>query len=105
MKPATEEMRKVYQNVRFVNFDPIKATVDVYNDFAFTNLNKYDFTYTIKGNGEKIYEGLFSVDVEPYQTKTVMLKNLPHLLLLPLIIRLYLRRKIETPYHLFRLDM
>lgn len=77
VKPATEEMRKVYQNVRFVNFDPIKATIDVYNDFAFTNLNKYDFTYTIKGNGKKVYEGLFSVDVEPYQTKTVMLKNLP----------------------------
>ena len=105
MKPATEEMRKVYQNVRFVNFDPIKATVDVYNDFAFTNLNKYDFTYTIKGNGEKIYEGLFSVDVEPYQTKTVMLKNLPSSAPSSVDYQIVLRRKIETPYHLFRLDM
>lgn len=77
VKPATEEMRKVYQNVRFLNFDPSKATVDVYNDFAFTNLNKYDFGYTVKGNGKVVCKGTFVVDAEPYRTKKVQLADIP----------------------------
>lgn len=77
VKPSTEEMRKVYQNIRFLNFDPIKATVGVYNDFSFTNLNKYDFVYTIKGNGKVVYTDTFSADVKPNETKTIQLKNIP----------------------------
>ncbi|MEG1545869.1 MAG: glycoside hydrolase family 2 TIM barrel-domain containing protein [Bacteroides sp.] len=78
VKPQTEEMRKVYQNIKFLNFDADKATIDVRNDFFFTNLNKYDFSYTITANGKKISTEKFELDLLPgQQTKTVQLKNLP----------------------------
>ncbi|NDW08554.1 glycoside hydrolase family 2 TIM barrel-domain containing protein [Dysgonomonas sp. 520] len=77
VKPATEEMRKVYQNVIFKNFDPQKSTIDIYNDFSFTNLNKYDFYYTIKGNGKVIHTEKLSVNVAPNETKTFKLNNIP----------------------------
>ena len=47
VKPQTEEMRKVYQNIKFINFDATKQTIDIRNDFSFTNLSKYDFSYTV----------------------------------------------------------
>ncbi|MCD7971473.1 MAG: DUF4981 domain-containing protein [Candidatus Azobacteroides sp.] len=77
VKPATEEMRKVYQNVRFTNFDPKAATIDIHNDFSFTDLNKYDFGYTIKGNGKVVDRGTLDISLAPGQVKNVKLHNLP----------------------------
>ncbi|MDR0546443.1 MAG: DUF4981 domain-containing protein [Dysgonamonadaceae bacterium] len=70
-KPATEELRKVYQNILFKNFDAQKITVDIINDFAFTNLNKYNFSYELKGDGKRLKTGSFSVDLAPGQSKTI----------------------------------
>lgn len=76
-KPATEEMRKVYQNVRFVNFDAEKSTIDICNDFSFTDLSNYDFIYTVKGNGEVVASGTIDVALAPNRMKTFQLQNLP----------------------------
>lgn len=77
VKPMTEEMRKVYQNVRFINFNADNATIEICNDFSFTNLNKYDFNYTVKGNGKVLNTGTLNVDVAPGQKKVFKLQNLP----------------------------
>ncbi|MDR1681832.1 MAG: DUF4981 domain-containing protein [Candidatus Symbiothrix sp.] len=69
-KPATEEMRKVYQNIIFKNIDTQKVTVDITNDFAFTNLDKYNFSYELKGDGKRLKTGSFTVDLEAGQTKS-----------------------------------
>lgn len=77
IKPQTIELGKVYQNVKFIDFNPEEATVDIRNDFFFTNLNKYDFSYTVKENGTAIATGTLNVDLLPRQKRTYDLPELP----------------------------
>ena len=77
VKPQTEEMRKVYQNIKFINFDAKKQTIDVRNNFFFTNLDKYDFSYTVTANGKVVSSENFTLSLTPQETKVVQLKNLP----------------------------
>lgn len=78
VKPQTEEMRIIYQNVLF-KYNREEGTVDIHNDFFFTNLNKYDFTYYITANGRTISTNKLAVDVAPQESKTYKLENLPSL--------------------------
>ena len=71
VKPHTEEMRKVYQNVWFKNFDAANGTVDIYNENFFIDLSQYDISYTIKSNGKVLASGMIDTNVEPQETKTV----------------------------------
>ena len=57
VKPHTAEMGKVYQNIKFRNFNPQTGTVDIYNDFIFTDLSKYDYHYTVSQHGQEVYSG------------------------------------------------
>ena len=75
VKPHTEEMRKVYQNVWFKNFDSTNGTVDIYNENFFIDLSQYDISYTIKSNGKVLTSGMIDVNVEPQETKTVTVPN------------------------------
>ncbi len=77
VKPHSEEMRKVYQNIKFINFDAERQTIDIRNDFAFTDLSKYDFSYTVTANGKKLFTESFALNLAPGETKTVQLKDLP----------------------------
>lgn len=76
-KPHTEELRKVYQNIKFLHFNPEARTVAIRNDFAFTNLSKYDFTYKITANGKLLEEKKFDITLEPGAKKTLQLNSLP----------------------------
>ncbi|MCL2727216.1 MAG: DUF4981 domain-containing protein [Bacteroidales bacterium] len=71
VKPATEEVRKVYQNIKFRNFDLATSQLEVTNGFFFTDLNKYRFVYTLKNNGKTVKQGAFSLDLAPRQTQKV----------------------------------
>lgn len=77
VKPQTEEMGRVYQNVDFLDLDPHKQTVKIANGFFFTNLDKYDFSYVIKQNGKTVFSDKLNVTCEPMDTVTVQLKKLP----------------------------
>ena len=77
VKPQTTEMGKVYQNVKFINFDKARGTIDVHNDFSFTNLDKYDYHYIIREYGKEIYTDKFNVNATPGETVTVQLKGMP----------------------------
>ncbi len=77
VKPQTEEMRKVYQNIKFKNFDKEKGTIDVYNGFFFTNISKYDFHYNILQNGKNIFTEKFKVNAAPGETATIQLHKIP----------------------------
>ena len=70
-KPATEEVRKVYQSVKFTDFNVETSELEVKNGFFFTDLNKYRFVYSLKNNGKLIKQGAFSLDLAPQQTKKV----------------------------------
>ncbi len=77
LKPHTLEMAKVYQNIKFKNFDKVSGSVEVKNGFFFTNLDKYDFVYTVKGNGKSLKSGRFTLSLAPQESKVVTLKGLP----------------------------
>ena len=79
IKPQTIEMGKVYQNIKFKNFDRTKGTIDVQNEFFFTDLDKYDFAYAVKGNGKVLKTGKFTVSLRPRQKCTVALNGLPNM--------------------------
>ena len=79
IKPQTIEMGKVYQNIKFKNFDRTKGTIDVQNEFFFTDLDKYDFAYAVKGNGKVLKTGKFAVSLRPRQKCTVVLNGLPNM--------------------------
>lgn len=71
VKPQTIEMGKVYQNIKFIKFDPQTCTVQIRNDFSFTNLNKYDFHYIVRDHGKEIYKGnIGNINADPGKTAT-----------------------------------
>ena len=75
VKPHTEEMRKVYQNVWFKNFDSANGTVDIYNENFFIDLSQYDISYTIKSNGKVLSAGMIDANVAPQETNSVSVPN------------------------------
>ena len=64
-------MGKVYQNIKFFDFDPAASVVKISHDFSFTNLDKYDFHYIIRHHGKEVYKGrIKDIKAEPGQTVT-----------------------------------
>lgn len=71
VKPQTTEMGKVYQNIKFFDFDRIAFVVKIRNDFSFTNLDKYNFHYIVRRHGKEIYRGrIRDIKARPGQTVT-----------------------------------
>lgn len=77
VKPQTIEMGKVYENIRFKNFDSAGKTVLVRNNFSFTNTDRYDFYYIVKENEKEIAKGSFDVELAPRTEDTFVLDKLP----------------------------
>jgi beta-galactosidase len=71
VKPHTEEMRKVYQNVWFRNFDPATGSVELYNEHFFTDLSQYKITYSIKSEGKELAKGELKAEAGPQETVTL----------------------------------
>ena len=72
-KPATAEVKKVYQDVRFQAVNIEKGIIKVVNDFAYTNLSNYNFNFEVFENGKSIKQGTFSIKSAPLTTKEVLL--------------------------------
>lgn len=77
IKPQTVEMGKVYQNIRFRNFDAQAKTVEIRNNFSFRNADMYDFVYVVKADGKEKGRYNLSVELAPGERKTVQLPELP----------------------------
>jgi beta-galactosidase len=73
VKPHTEEMRKVYQNIWFRNFDPETGSVELYNEHFFTDLSRYRITYSIKAGGKELAKGELKAEAAPQETVKVMI--------------------------------
>ena len=71
IQPEAYEVKYVYQPVWFTA-DKITAesrTVNIYNEFRFTDLNKFDLCYEILKDGEKVAEGsLGEISCAPMET-------------------------------------
>lgn len=71
--PALQEVKKVYQDILFQAGDLSKGEIKVINEFSFTNLNEFDFSWQLIRNGVITREGTFSVDVAPLKEKMIRL--------------------------------
>ncbi|MEG1573682.1 MAG: glycoside hydrolase family 2 TIM barrel-domain containing protein [Bacteroidales bacterium] len=74
IKPHTEEMKKVYQNIKFFGVDKDKKTVVVKNGNFFTTLSPYIFDYKVLADGKIIQKGTFTLSTQPQATDTVKIK-------------------------------
>ncbi|MGY3053232.1 beta-galactosidase [Pedobacter sp. UYEF25] len=68
--PGLYEVKKVYQNIIFSNFDIATSQLKITNRFAFTDLNNYGFSWKLYKNGDLIRQGTFDVDLAPRKEKT-----------------------------------
>lgn len=73
LHPALHEVKKVYQNVHFSNTDMASGIIHLKNDFSFTNLNNYTFSWELIRNGELVNDGSFEIDLLPGMEKDVQL--------------------------------
>ena len=71
-KPTLFETKKVYQYIKFKDAGVQQGKIDIKNIYDFTNLNEFDFTWTLLENGLEITKGTINtIDVASYQTKTI----------------------------------
>ncbi|MEM9896800.1 MAG: glycoside hydrolase family 2 TIM barrel-domain containing protein, partial [Bacteroidota bacterium] len=64
--PALHEVKKVYQYIKFKNFDSESKKLTIFNGYDFTNLSKYDFQWRLLANGKEVAsEKIPSFDLEP----------------------------------------
>ncbi|MEG1188216.1 MAG: glycoside hydrolase family 2 TIM barrel-domain containing protein [Bacteroidales bacterium] len=73
LRPGSEEVRKVHQNIGFTDFDPATGTLTLKNKFFFTDLTAYDFEYEVKTADKVVARGKFTSALAPQQTGTVKL--------------------------------
>ena len=69
--PALQEVKKVYQNIRFTREEGnyFGADIQITNRYFFTNLDEFDFFYEVEADGQTIDQGaLARQDVAPGQT-------------------------------------
>ncbi|MBE6948741.1 MAG: DUF4981 domain-containing protein [Ruminococcaceae bacterium] len=70
-QPELNEVKYVYQSVWVTADDISTGTVDIYNEYSFTNLSEYDITWELIEDGVVIDTGVLNVDIAPRETKTV----------------------------------
>ncbi len=73
--PGLEEVKKVYQNIKF---EREGDSIKIKNGFNFTNLGNYDFEWKLMANGKAVKTGKFEVKAAPNTSKSVFIK-LPEL--------------------------
>ena len=72
--PHLEEVRKVYQNIRFEEADLSRGEIKLTNRYTFTNLDRFDLYWTLEADGQQVGEGqLTPVSVAPGETEYVNL--------------------------------
>jgi beta-galactosidase len=60
-KPSLFEVKKVYQNIKFKAADLAQGQFWIKNKYFFTDLSDFDISWTIKGNGALVDEGMLSL--------------------------------------------
>ncbi|GGK12110.1 beta-galactosidase [Yeosuana aromativorans] len=77
--PALNEVKKVYQYIKFMPTNLKAGDISIKNIYDFTNLNEFEFTWEVLENGHAVVSGsLPTLDIPSYGTKTVKI-DLPEL--------------------------
>ncbi len=75
LSPKITEMKQLYQNVRFSLIDA-EGTVEIQNDFLFTNLSEYNLHWQAVSKNKVLASGDFITDIAPGE-KAVVTIDLP----------------------------
>ncbi|MFO8001289.1 MAG: glycoside hydrolase family 2 TIM barrel-domain containing protein, partial [Marinilabilia sp.] len=57
--PALEEVKKVYQHIKFRPVNLNEGVIGIENKYVFLNTDRFDFEWKIEGNGETVSSGKF----------------------------------------------
>ena len=73
IQPEAQEVKYVYQSVWFDDdrLTDTKRTIEIYNEFRFTDLSAFDFGYELLRNGVVVDSGSFEVECAPLETVEV----------------------------------
>ena len=77
VKPQTMEMGKVYQSIRFRDFDPATGRVTVKNNYSFTSTSDFDFYYLVKNDAGDVTRHDLHVSLAPGEEGEFVLEGLP----------------------------
>ena len=73
--PALNEVKKVYQSILFSRDKTFENKINIYNEYNFTDLNEFEFFYSITANGRTVTSQVFPVmDCPPGETVSI---NIP----------------------------
>ncbi len=73
--PALEEVKKVYQNIKFIPNNLKNGEIEIKNIFDFTNLGAFNFKWILLENGGEMASGdLDSLDIPSYGSRVVKLE-------------------------------
>ena len=78
-EPSLEEVKKIYQYIKFKNLDHAKSTLTIHNAYAFKSLDEFVFSYQLLKNGTVIKTGLLAVPkgIKAQQEATITIPGLP----------------------------
>ncbi len=78
-EPALEEVKKIYQHIKFTSLDKTKGSCVIRNAYSFRNLDDFVFSYKILRNGVTLKEGRLPVPagIQPQQDATVSIPGFP----------------------------
>ncbi len=70
--PKLKEVKKVYQNIKFLPVDLEHGKIKIQNKFQLTNLNRFYITWEVTGNGIVVLDGTIrKLNIEPFNKKTL----------------------------------
>jgi beta-galactosidase len=73
--PALYEAKKVFQYIKFIDLAASKGKIEIKNSYDFTNLNEFNFSWSLLENGIEIKVGkIADLEVASYQSKEVYIK-------------------------------
>ncbi|GAA0182604.1 beta-galactosidase LacZ [Clostridium sediminicola] len=73
VSPKIYEVKKCYQNIAFKEEDILNLKINVKNKFLFTNLNNFNFIWSIANNGLEIANGHVLMELEPLSEKVIQI--------------------------------
>lgn len=71
--PGLFEVKKVYQNIKFLPLSPVAGTFTVKNEYNYTPLSNFNFKWELILNGIVVFDGTFNADAEAETEQTIEL--------------------------------
>ena len=71
-----DEVKKVYQPIKFNKLDSIRDTYTITNWFSFTNMNQFEVDYKIYSNERTLLVEPIKMDLKPFETKSFRTERL-----------------------------